>query len=147
MTLSRAYATAVAQFRALRIEQEAATNAAALEAEAYGATFMAGEIEHEFAREGAAIASWTRQAGESDEGEIAARKKWRAIVDRTAGTGPWTRGTEYQRLWREGQRPDYRPLTQQLSASSAGGPEFEIAEPPVSRFPLLESASRSRINP
>jgi small subunit ribosomal protein S23 len=117
MPLAKAYATAVSQFRALRIEQEIAAKTGAMEAEAYGASFAPSEIEREFTREGAALASWTRQAGELDEGEIAARKKWRAIVERTTGAGPWTRGEEYTRLWRTGVRPDYAPaLTQPADA-------------------------------
>jgi hypothetical protein len=147
MPLSQAYATAVSQFRALRLEAQIAAATGALEAEAYGGSFGPGEVDREFAREGAAIATWTRAPGELDEGELAARKKWKAVVDRTAGTGEWSRGENYTRLWREGTRPDYAPaLTQpglETVPVAAAGPSS--AGPRRGSMPdtrLMNSANR-----
>jgi small subunit ribosomal protein S23 len=52
-----------------------------------------------------------------DEGALAARKRWRAIVERTTGTGEWSRGEQYVKLWREGVRPDYAALTEPVAES------------------------------
>ena len=58
------------------------------------------------------MATWERRA-ELDEGAIAARKRWKAIVDSQPGANQWTKGIEYVRLWKEGARPNYIPsLTQ-----------------------------------
>jgi small subunit ribosomal protein S23 len=54
------------------------------------------------------IATWERQA-ELDEGAIAARKRWKAIVEKQPGANQWTKGVEYVRLWKEGIRPNYMP--------------------------------------
>jgi hypothetical protein len=78
LSISKAYASAIAQFRALRAEQEVANATAALEAEAYGGSFGQTEIERNFEREGKALQTWTRGASHLDEGEVAARKRWKA---------------------------------------------------------------------
>ncbi|KAG6817715.1 hypothetical protein H0H87_004506 [Tephrocybe sp. NHM501043] len=110
--LSEAYSTAVAQFRALRSEHQVATTFAAMEADYLGAIFSKGEIEHAFDKEKRGLATFERLE-EFDEGAIAARKRWKAIVDRTEGSTEWTKGEEYVRLWQEGVRPTYAPrLTQ-----------------------------------
>ena len=54
------------------------------------------------------LLTWERRA-ELDEGAIAARKRWKAIVDRHPGANQWTKGMEYVRLWKEGVRPNYMP--------------------------------------
>jgi len=108
MSLSDAYRTAVAQFHALRSEHHIATNVAAMEAEDLGSTFGPSEIEANYAAETSNLSSWERKK-ELDEGAIAARKRWRAVVDKVHGVNQWTKGEEYTRLWRESIRPNYMP--------------------------------------
>ncbi|KAG6899775.1 hypothetical protein C0993_006961 [Termitomyces sp. T159_Od127] len=108
-TLSEAYETAVAQFRALRAEHAIATKFATMEAEYLGAIFSKGEIEHAFEKEKRNLATFERQE-EFDEGAIAARKRWKAVVEKTEGVKDWSKGHEYVRLWKEGIRPSYAPL-------------------------------------
>ncbi|KAG6911585.1 hypothetical protein DXG01_011888 [Tephrocybe rancida] len=107
-TLASAYATAVAQFRSLRSEHETATRFAVMEAEALGAIFSKTEIEHAFDKEKRGLVTFERLE-EFDEGAIAARKRWKAIIERTEGVTEWTKGLEYIRLWKEGVRPTYAP--------------------------------------
>jgi small subunit ribosomal protein S23 len=109
ITLNDAYAQAVAQFRSLRAEHQVATTTAALEAEAYGATFPMTEIERNFLKEQKELDSWQRKA-ELDAGAIIARKRWKAIIEREGRVGSgWSRGQDYVRLWKEGVRPSYAP--------------------------------------
>lgn len=79
-----------------------------MEAEALGSDFGLSEIEQAHEMEKKSIATWERQA-ELDEGAIAARKRWKAIVDKQPGANQWTKGVEYVRLWKEGIRPNYMP--------------------------------------
>jgi len=124
--LSGAYARAVAQFRALRGEHHIATTTAALEAEAYGAIFAPTAIEQGFAKEQKQIEAW-HSKDELDAGAIAARKRWRAIIERqgTVGSG-WSKGQEYVRLWKDGVRPTYAPSLTEVTMEEAT-PQ-EIAE-------------------
>jgi small subunit ribosomal protein S23 len=108
LSLSEAYATSVSQFRALRAEHHISTTVAVQEAETLGSVFGPSEIEQAHEMEKRSLASWERQA-ELDEGAIAARKRWKAIVDRQPGANQWTKGVEYVRLWKEGIRPNYMP--------------------------------------
>ena len=120
MPLSRAYATSVAQFRSLRSEQEVANTIATLEAEAYGAEFGPTETERGFNKEIEALKTW-RVDERYDQNAIAARKRWRAVVEREQPAIPWTAGQEYVRLWREGIRPSYSPaLTEPVSITPTG---------------------------
>ncbi|KAF8578419.1 hypothetical protein K439DRAFT_1638845 [Ramaria rubella] len=107
-SLSVAYRAAVLQFDALRSEQYIMNCFAVLEAEAHGAEFRSGEIERGFAMEEKALESW-EQTGTFDAGVLAARKRWKAIVEKR-DPGEWTRGQRYVRLWKEGIRPDYSPI-------------------------------------
>jgi small subunit ribosomal protein S23 len=142
LSISKAYASAIAQFRALRAEQEVANATAALEAEAYGGSFGQTEIERNFEREGKALQTWTRGASHLDEGEVAARKRWKAIVERAPNTaGPWSRGAGYTRLWRDGVRPDYAALTQPVSTPPPE-PEPSTPAPAQARLSLMESVRR-----
>ncbi|KAG5654725.1 hypothetical protein H0H81_007481 [Sphagnurus paluster] len=114
--LAEAYTTAVAQFRALRSEHHVATTFAVMEAEHLGAIFSRGEIEHGFEKEKKGLVTFERRE-ELDEGAIAARKRWKAVVERNDGVKQWTKGEEYVRLWKEGVRPTYAPvLTKPLPA-------------------------------
>lgn len=126
--LSKAYAQAVAQFRSLRSEHHIATKTAALEAEAYGAVYAPTEIERGFAKEQEALENWHSKA-ELDAGAIAARKRWKAIVERHGAVGSeWTKGQDYVRLWKEGVRPTYAPsLTEPTTAAPT---DEEFAEKP-----------------
>jgi len=47
---------------------------------------------------------------EMDEGAMAARKRWKAIVERQHGAKGWSKGEEYVRLWKDGVRPTYAPV-------------------------------------
>ena len=114
MSLSEAYAKAVAQFRALRSEHHIASTFAALEAEQLGSTFGKSEIENLFEREKRSLATWDRKE-ELDEGALAARKRWKATVERPHvkqledENKSWSKGEEYVRLWQTGNRPNYIP--------------------------------------
>jgi small subunit ribosomal protein S23 len=96
-----------------------------MEAEHLGAVFGRGEIAHSFEKEKRGLASFERRE-ELDEGAMAARKRWKAIVEKQHGSRQWTAGQEYVRLWKEGVRPNYAPmLTQPVTADRT--PE-EIAQ-------------------
>ena len=129
LPLSRAYATSVAQFRSLRSEQEVANTIATLEAEYYGAEFGPTETERGFNKELEALKTW--QVDERyDQNAIAARKRWKAVVEREQAPVPWTAGQEYVRLWREGIRPNYSPaLTEPVSITPAGLSSSVTADP------------------
>lgn len=115
LSLTEAYVQAVAQFRALRSEHHIATKTAAKEAELLGAVFGPSEIESTFEKEKRGLVTFERQA-EMDEGAMAARKRWKAIIDRKTGVvDQWTKGEEYVRLWREGVRPNYAPFLTQTT--------------------------------
>ena len=119
MPLSKAYAKAVAQFRSLRSEHYIATTVAALEAESYGSVFGPGEIETGFLKEKKALETWERR-DELDQGALAARKRWRAIVAKESGVSEWTKGQEYVKLWKKGIRPTYSPALTQPVVDPAG---------------------------
>ncbi|KDQ63364.1 hypothetical protein JAAARDRAFT_147601 [Jaapia argillacea MUCL 33604] len=104
--LSKAYGMAVSQFRALRSEQHIATQVAALEGEVHGTVFGPTQTESGFDKETEALGTWKKRE-ENDLGAIAARKRWRAIIQREGGPGDWTKGEQYTRLWKEGVRPNY----------------------------------------
>ncbi|KAF5323436.1 hypothetical protein D9611_005727 [Ephemerocybe angulata] len=114
MPLSEAYARAIAQFRALKSERHVAMTFAVMEAEQLGAVFGPSELDRSFEKEKQELESWKKQE-ERDEGELAARKRWKAIVEKRQGVDQWTKGEQYVRLWKEGIRPDYSPM---LSDSS-----------------------------
>ena len=129
MPLSRAYATSVAQFRSLRSEQEIANTIATLEAEAYGAEFGPTETERGFNKELDALKTWHVDE-RYDQNAIAARKRWKAVVEREQPAVPWTAGQEYVRLWREGVRPNYSAaLTEPVSITPAGLSSSATADP------------------
>jgi len=107
--LSQAYARAIAQFRALRSEHHIATTFAVLEAEALGAVFVRGEIEHAFEKEKRALATWER-LDDIDEGSLAARKRWKMIAERHAGESQWSKGVQYVKMWQAGNRVNYSPV-------------------------------------
>jgi small subunit ribosomal protein S23 len=110
--LSEAYSRAVAQFRSLRSEHHVANSVAALEAEAHNAVFGRGEIERGVEVEMLGLSTWDRRE-ELDEGAIAARKRWKAILDRSSRRGGWSKGQEYVRLWKAGVRPTYLPALEE----------------------------------
>jgi small subunit ribosomal protein S23 len=96
-----------------------------MEAVHLGAVFGRGEIAYAFEKEKRALATFERRE-ELDEGAMAARKRWKAIVEKQPGGREWTQGQEYVRLWKEGVRPNYAPqLTQPVVAALT--PE-EVAE-------------------
>lgn len=119
MALTSAYAAAVAQFRSLRSEHHIASSTALLEAESYGIEFGPSQVEIVYAKEEKALESWQKK-DELDAGALAARKKWRAIVERDGPADSWSRGQEYVRLWKEGVRPTYSPVLAEPEITSAG---------------------------
>ncbi|KIM47819.1 hypothetical protein M413DRAFT_439499 [Hebeloma cylindrosporum] len=108
LSLSDAYARAVAQFRSLRSEHHISTTFAAMEAQELGSTFGISEIEHSFELQKKGLSTWEKKE-EQDEGAIAARKRWKAIVERQHGADQWSKGEEYVRLWQQGVKPNYMP--------------------------------------
>lgn len=105
MPLTEAYASAIAQFRALRSEHSVASAVALMEADAIGLELGPYQVDKSFEAEERALQKWTKKDKE-DAAVLAARKRWRAVVERE---GTWTRGQEYARLWQGGVRPDYSP--------------------------------------
>lgn len=99
-----------------------------MEAEHLGAVFSRGEIEHAFEKEKRGLVSFERRE-ELDEGAIAARKRWKAIVEKHGASEQWTKGEEYVRLWKEGVRPSYAPVLTQPVVSEVPSPE-DIAKSP-----------------
>ena len=88
-----------------------------------GAVFGKGEIAQSFEKERKNLATFERRE-ELDEGAMAARKRWKAIVENHHGSKEWTGGQEYVRLWKEGVRPNYAPmLTQPLPVAAELIPE------------------------
>jgi len=108
LSLSYAYARAVAQFRALRSEHHIALTVAIHEAEQLGAVWQNSEIAHGFQKEIKSLATWERQSA-LDEGEMAARKRWRSIAMEHDEVREWSKGQEYVRLWKSGVTPKYAP--------------------------------------
>ncbi|KAF9527760.1 mitochondrial ribosomal protein S25-domain-containing protein [Crepidotus variabilis] len=122
LSLSDAYTTSVAQYRALRSEHHISTTFAVQEAQFLGSTFGPSEIETSLNLQKKALQTWSRKE-ELDEGAIAARKRWKAIVEKSHGRGQWSKGEEYVRLWQEGVRPNYMPaLTEPVKVDSAAIP-------------------------
>ncbi|THH10165.1 hypothetical protein EW145_g1522 [Phellinidium pouzarii] len=126
MPLSDAYAAAVMQYRALRAEQQIATQIAAAEAAHYGMVFRPGAIERAFEREQEHLKSW-EQKRYSEAQSMEARKRWRLRPERPVHSGTWTKGEEYVRLWREGVRPDYSPA---IAEPAEEIPEEILAQDP-----------------
>lgn len=136
MPLTRAYASAVAQFRSLRSERDIARKFALLEIEHLGISLGPSQVERTFEKEQKALDSWAR-SDEINAGENAARKRWKAIVEREGPPGSWTRGQEYVRLWQEGIRPTYSPLLKEPKIT----PRPVIPEKvPLTREQLLSAA-------
>ncbi|CCM04204.1 uncharacterized protein FIBRA_06370 [Fibroporia radiculosa] len=117
--LTKAYLSAVSQFRSLRSEQQFASKFALLEAQHYGIEFGPSQVEIAFRKEEEALDSWAK-SDEINAGENAARKRWKAIVEREGPPAPWTRGQDYVRLWQKGIRPTYAPLLTERKITPAG---------------------------
>ncbi len=136
------------QFRALRSEHHVATTFAVMEAEALGSTFGPTEAQnaHEYFKK--SISTWERQA-ELDEGAIAARKRWKAIIDKNHGQNQWSKGEEYVRLWQEGTRPNYMPAltepTMEVAKPSAPPPPPAAARRPPAAAPSQQTKGPQKI--
>ncbi|OSX67318.1 hypothetical protein POSPLADRAFT_1128684 [Postia placenta MAD-698-R-SB12] len=132
--LTRAYASAVAQFRALRTEQHLARKFALMEANFYGIKFGPSQVEITFNKEQKALDSWAKSI-ELHSGENAAKKRWKAIVEKEGPPGTWTRGQEYIRLWQEDVRPTYAPFLAEPTITSSGleGAIMELPKPNTRR--------------
>lgn len=143
ITLSEAYARAVAQFRALRAEHQTATTFATMEADHFAGrapgTWGPTEVEHAFAKEQKSLESWDRDP-DMDEGSIAARKRWKMIAEKRAtepAENKWEAGKAYVRKREEGARPDYSLeafRAQAVAGSEAGAEEGKTIQPPRSAF-------------
>ena len=142
--LTKAYSAAVAQFRSLRSEHDVAKKFALLEVEHYGIAFGPSQVEITFAKEERAFESW-RKNEELDAGENAAKKRWRAIVEREGPPGSWTKGQEYVRLWQEGIRPTYSPALATTVITPEGlVTKSEAPEAAASRAATAERRPRAR---
>lgn len=104
MSLTDAYASAVAQFRSLRAEHSIAVSVALLEAQATpGIVLGRSAVEKNFRVEGWALKSWSTKA-KDDAAAAVARKRWHAVEEIK---GTWTGARDYARLWQTGIRPSY----------------------------------------
>lgn len=101
--LSEAYASAVAQYRALRSERTVATAVAVLEAEAMGVQFGPTEIERGFDLETKALQSWQSGTG-GGMASSGGSKQWAAEAPNEF-LRPWTRGQDYVARWKDGVTP------------------------------------------
>lgn len=124
--LSSAYASAVAQFRALRAELHVARAIALNEAEYNGVEFGPSQVEINFTKEEKAYDSF-RKAGEDTSAADAASKKWKAVVERVGPAPKWTKGQEYTRLWKKGVRPVYAPVLAEPEINPEGMDPKEAA--------------------
>jgi small subunit ribosomal protein S23 len=137
LTLSDAYATSIAQFRALRAVQHVATRFAAQAASAYGAEFGPSATGRGFEVENKVLDANELRTERLDDSARLARNRWRMVAigsrgeqEESSGAGvgvgvsnvgsadrkAWSRGEEYVRLWKEGVRPDYSPaLTESIT--------------------------------
>lgn len=140
-SLSDAYIAAVTQFRALRSEHHIATTVAVAEAEAYGAKFEPTETEKAFAEEEEQLRSWESNAATVQE-SLEARKRWKAVIDKSGNEGSWTRGEEYMRLWKEGIRPNYMPFLTVPTEQIASTEEVEDAVDPMQLRAQMETMQR-----
>ncbi|KAH9964247.1 mitochondrial ribosomal protein S25-domain-containing protein [Russula dissimulans] len=123
LALSDAYATSIAQFRALRAVQHVAIRFAAQAASACGARFGPSATASGFEAEGRVLEADERRSERLDDSARLARRRWRMIARGRGGDGggdaggdeanrdAWSRGEEYVRLWREGVRVDYSPAS------------------------------------
>jgi len=134
--LTNAYEAAVAQFRSLRAEHDIARKVALMEAESYGIEFGPTQVQITYDKEGKALDSW-QKGPELDASELAARKRWKAIVTREGSPGTWSRGQEYVRLWKEGVRPTYSPILEVPSIKPEG-----LSQPTTSANPTPREISQ-----
>ncbi|KZT05827.1 uncharacterized protein LAESUDRAFT_813088 [Laetiporus sulphureus 93-53] len=141
VALTEAYSTAVAQFRALRSEQEVAKKIALLEAEYMGIRLGPTVVDITFDKEEQALNSWTERQ-EVNVGQSTSKKRWKAIMEREGPPPSWTRGQEYVRLWQEGIRPTYAPLVTERKITPAGIVGVTTEKP--ANKPLLTEAEIKR---
>lgn len=142
--LTQAYASAVAQFRALRSEHQTASQVALLEAKHHGIEFGPSLTERTFNEEVKALDSWQKGVHE-DAMENAARKRWRMVPEKVGTPDSWTKGAQYTRLWQEGVRPSYAPQLASTIITSDGLETIE-AQPAVSP-PPPSSGNKGDSNP
>ena len=92
---------------------------ARLEAQANGIEFGPTQVEVVYGMEEDALDSWQRRR-HFDASALAARKRWKAIIEKDYDQGTWSKGKEYVRLWKEGVRPDYLPVLKEPVMTDAG---------------------------
>ena len=109
MSLSDAYISSCMQFRALRSKQQIASQVAVDEAQYYGTQFKPTLIERSFAQEEENLKSLDQKKyAESQSNE--SKKRWKMRVEPPKKIeAKYTKGEAYERLWKEGIRPDYSP--------------------------------------
>ena len=98
------------QFRALRAKQTIGSQVAVSEAEYYGMEFKPTLIERSFELEEENLKSLEQKKYAEDQAS-ATKKRWQMRVDPPNVKQPmkYTKGEAYERLWKEGIRPDYSP--------------------------------------
>lgn len=120
MPLSEAYTSACMQFRALRSQQQIASHVAVQEAQYYGMQFKPSLIERSFAQEEENLKSLDQKKyAEAQSND--SKKRWKMRVEPPKRIEEkYTKGEAYERLWKEGIRPDYSPaLAPNLEATQA----------------------------
>ncbi|OBZ79450.1 37S ribosomal protein S25, mitochondrial [Grifola frondosa] len=128
LSVTHAYASAVAQFHSLRSEHQLAKNFALMESEHYGMQFGPTQVEIAFEKEEKAFETWRKKDKERDMAEVA-RKRWKAVVERDNSQNQYTKGQEYVRLWKEGIRPTYTTVLAEPEINPEGLTQ-QIAESP-----------------
>lgn len=117
--LSSAYASAVAQFRALRSELQVARTIALSEAEHNGVEFGPSQVDIQFEKEEKAYDTFRTYKGDS-AGAVSEQKRWKAVIESPGPTPRWTKGQEYTRLWKKGVRPVYAPVLEEPEIKPEG---------------------------
>jgi len=141
LSLINAYSATVAQFRSLRAEHHISSAISLLEAESYGISFGPSQVDIVFDKEEKALQTWMGK-NNLDAQALAARKRWKAIIERTAAVSAWTRGQEYTRLWKEGVRPDYSPVL--TSPDSSAFEPVEAESKVVKQTPHSEQQAQAQ---
>lgn len=112
-----------------------------MEAEAYGAQFGPTATEAGHQKEVQAVKAWDVDE-RYDPSAIAARRRWKMVVERDTPAAEWTGGEKYVKLWKEGVRPDYAPALTQPVVITEAGLELGGANGPADIFNLAAFARK-----
>ena len=96
---------------------------------AYGAVFGPGTTDRMFNAEEANMSTWD-YSDELDSGALAARKRWKTIIERKSDA-EFKKGEAYVALWKKGVLPDYVPAsaTAQMMRSNLENALAEETQP------------------